>query len=248
MTHRIEICANSVQSALMAQEGGAYRVELCAGIPEGGTTPSHGEISVAATLLSATLLNVIIRPRGGDFHYDEIEQDIMLADIEFCKKVGVNGVVFGCLTSEGNVDLTVMQRLMKAAEGMEVTFHRAFDMCRNPHEALEEIISLGCHRVLTSGQSSNALEGAELIATLVKQAGGRIIIMPGCGVRPDNIRSIADITGAEEFHLSARASLESKMKYRNPYVSMGGTFTLDEYIIQQTDPAIVAAAIAALSD
>lgn len=138
MGKRIEICANSAQSALLAQKGGAYRVELCAGIPEGGTTPSAGEICVARALLKETRLNVIIRPRGGDFLYSELEQEIMLRDIELCRSVGVDGVVIGCLTADGDVDIPAMKRLLEAAKGMDVTFHRAFDMCRDPRKALED--------------------------------------------------------------------------------------------------------------
>ena len=239
MEKRIEICANSAQSALMAQKGGAYRVELCAGIPEGGTTPSAGEICVARALLKETRLNVIIRPRGGDFLYSELEQEIMLRDIELCRSIGVDGVVIGCLTADGDVDMQAMKRLMAAANGMDVTFHRAFDMCRDPQKALEDIISLGCNRVLTSGQAPTALAGIDMLAKLVGQADGRIIIMPGCGVRPDNIRRIADATGATEFHSSARSSIDSGMLYRNPTVSMGGTVVVDEYRQDVTDPNIV---------
>lgn len=247
MKKRIEICANSAHSALMAQKGGAYRVELCAGIPEGGTTPSAGEICAARALLTETKLNVIIRPRGGDFLYSELEQEIMLRDIELCRSIGVDGVVFGCLTADGDVDMQTIKRLMNAAEGMDVTFHRAFDMCRDPEKALEDIISLGCNRVLTSGLAPTALEGTEMLAKLVSQADGRIIIMPGCGIRPNNIRQIADATGTCELHSSARNSYQSGMIYRNPSVSMGGTIVVDEYRQDITDPEIVKAAIDALN-
>lgn len=246
MERRIEICANSALSAYVAQRAGAYRVELCAGIPEGGTTPSMGEIAIARELLDTTRLNVIIRPRGGDFLYMEIEQEIMIRDIEMCKAAGVDGVVFGCLTTEGDVDVQAMKRMMVAAEGMDVTFHRAFDMCRDPRKALEDIISLGCNRILTSGQAATAEQGVGLIAELVKQAAGRIIIMPGCGVRPHNIKQIAEATGATEFHSSARSSVESGMTYRNPAVSMGGTVVVDEYSQDVTDPHIVVDLIEAL--
>lgn len=246
MEKRIEICANSAQSALMAQQGGAYRVELCAGIPEGGTTPSAGEICAARALLKQTRLNVIIRPRGGDFLYSELEREIMIRDIELCKSVGVDGVVFGCLTADGDIDVAAMSRMMKVAEGLDVTFHRAFDVCRNPEDAMEQIISLGCNRILTSGQAPTALEGVELLKKLVDRADGRIIIMPGCGVRPDNIHRIAEATGATEFHFSGRSKYESGMRYRNPSVSMGGTVVVDEYSQEITDPSIVKAAIDAL--
>ena len=178
---KIENCANSVESALKAQEGGAYRVELCAGIPEGGTTPSYGEIKCARKLLKVTKLNVIIRPRGGDFLYSELEQEIMIEDIKIARECGADGVVFGCLTAQGDVDMPLMKRLMQEVGDMSVTFHRAFDVCRDPKKALEDIISLDIDRILTSGQEENAEKGIPLLKELVKQAGDRIIIMPGCG-------------------------------------------------------------------
>ena len=244
---KIEICANSVESAVKAQEGGAYRVELCAGIPEGGTTPSFGDIRMARQLLQKTKLHVIIRPRGGDFLYSKLELDIMLHDIKVARQLGADGVVFGCLTAEGNVDVQAMKMLMNAVGDMSVTFHRAFDMCKNPQEALEQIIALGCNRVLTSGQEPNAVKGIPLLKELVKQADGRIIIMPGCGVNPSNILQIAEETGASEFHFSGRSTYESGMIYRNPKVSMGGTVKIEEYEKDVTNPDIVKAALAELA-
>ena len=244
---KIEICANSVESAVKAQEGGAYRVELCAGIPEGGTTPSFGDIRMARQLLQKTKLHVIIRPRGGDFLYSKLELDIMLHDIKVARQLGADGVVFGCLTAEGNVDVPAMKMLMNAVGDMSVTFHRAFDMCKNPQEALEQIIALGCNRILTSGQEPNAVKGIPLLKKLVKQADGRIIIMPGCGVNPSNILQIAEETGASEFHFSGRSTYESGMIYRNPKVSMGGTVKIEEYEKDVTNPDIVKAALAELA-
>lgn len=244
---KIEICANSVESAVKAQEGGAYRVELCAGIPEGGTTPSFGDIRMARKLLQNTKLHVIIRPRGGDFLYSNLELDIMLHDIKVARQLGADGVVFGCLTADGNVDIPAMKKLMNAVGDMNVTFHRAFDMCKNPQEALEQIIALGCSRILTSGQEPNAVKGIPLLKELVKQADGRIIIMPGCGVNPSNILQIAEETGASEFHFSGRSTYESGMKYRNPNVSMGGTVKIEEYEKDVTNPEIVKAALAELA-
>ncbi len=244
---KIEICANSVESAVKAQEGGAYRVELCAGIPEGGTTPSFGEIRMARQLLQQTKLHVIIRPRGGDFLYTPLEQEIMLHDIKVARQLGADGVVFGCLNAEGNVDIPAMKKLMNAVGDMNVTFHRAFDMCKNPQEALEQIIELGCSRILTSGQEANAVTGIPMLKELVTQADGRIIIMPGCGVNPTNIRQIAEETGATEFHFSGRSSYESHMTYRNTKVSMGGTVKIEEYQKDITNPDIVKAALAELA-
>jgi len=205
---QFEICANGVESCLAAQKGGAYRVELCASIPEGGTTPSYGEIKIARKMLTTTRLHVIIRPRGGNFVYSELEAERMLADIEVCRKLGADGVVFGCLTPDGDIDIPLCKRLMERAEGMSVTFHRAFDRARNPRQALEDIISLGCDRILTSGQQPTADKGTALLQELNKQAQGRIILLAGSGVNEDNILQIHRETGIHEFHFSAREPLE----------------------------------------
>lgn len=238
--YRFEICANSVASCIAAQEGGADRVELCAGIPEGGTTPSYGMIRIARESIRIGL-NVIIRPRGGDFLYTEDEISQMKHDIMTAKELGADGLVFGCLTPEGNVDMDVMTELMKVAGETPVTFHRAFDHTSDPFKAMEDIISLGCCRILTSGCRPNAYEGAQNIAELVRRSAGRIIIMPGCGIREDNIRDIAEITAAEEFHFSARESVGSNMKFRNPLVVMG--YEEDPYERSQTTSRKVAATI-----
>ena len=195
-------------------------MELCAGIPEGGTTPSYGMIRNARESISIAL-NVIIRPRGGDFLYSESEIKEMVYDIQVAKELGADGLVFGCLNPDGSVDMNAMQTLMDAAGDTPVTFHRAFDHTCDPFKALEDIISLGCVRILTSGCKPTALEGADLLAQLVEKAGGRIIIMPGCGVREGNIAEIARLSGAREFHFSARESVESGMIFRNPDVTMG---------------------------
>ena len=226
---QFEVCANSVESCLAAQAGGANRVELCAGIPEGGTTPSYGEISTAREMLTTTRLHVIIRPRGGDFLYSPIEVKTMLKDIEMARQLGADGVVFGCLTANGEIDLPAMQELMKASQGLSVTFHRAFDVCCNPEKALEQIIELGCNRILTSGQQPTAEIGIPLLKELQQQAFGRIILLAGCGVNEKNIARIASETGIQEFHFSARESIKSDMKYKNESVSMGGTVHIDEY-------------------
>ena len=233
--YKIEICANSVASCIEAQKGGAYRVELCAAIPEGGTTPSYGDMVLARELLSIKL-NVIIRPRSGDFLYSDLEQRIMLKDIEIAQKIGVDGIVIGSLTPQGDVDMVRNRELMAAADGMSVTFHRAFDMCRDPFESLEKIIELGCSHILTSGQQPKAEQGIPLLQKLVQQAGNRIIIMPGSGITAENIAKIALETGAREFHFSARSVVESGMQFRNPTVSMGGTnITINEYEQPVTD-------------
>ena len=228
MKRIIEICANSAQSCVEAEAGGATRVELCAGIPEGGTTPSYGDIVIAREVLQNTRLHVIIRPRSGDFLYSPIEQRIMLKDIDNARRLGADGIVLGCLTADGEVDIPLMKKFMEAVQDISVTFHRAFDMCRDPFQALQTIEKLGCARILTSGQSNSAETGLPLLKELVARA-RNVIIMPGCGVNAANVRKIAESTGAFEFHLSARIRLGSDMVYRNPAVSMGGTVQVDEY-------------------
>ena len=218
-----------------AEAGGASRVELCAGIPEGGTTPSYGEIKTAQALTSQIAINVIIRPRGGDFLYTEAEIQSMLLDIELCKQLGVHGVVFGCLTQEGDIDVPLMRRLIEAAKPLSVTCHRAFDVCRDPFAALEQLIELGCDRILTSGQQSTAEKGIPLLKQLVEKAGDRIIIMPGCGVRENNIARIEAETGAKEFHTSTRSVVYSQMAYRKEEVPMGSSAVTSEFETVQTD-------------
>ncbi len=244
--YKFEICANSVASCIEAQKGGADRVELCAGIPEGGTTPSYGDICLAREQLTKTKLHIIIRPRSGDFLYSPLEMAIMLKDIEMAKQVGVDGVVFGCLTPEGDVDMEQMKLLMKASEGLSVTFHRAFDVCRDPRKALEDIISLGCNRILTSGQEAKAELGTELLSKLNKQADGRITLLAGCGVNEENIQTIAETTGIEEFHFSARTELKSGMIFRKEGVPMGGVVKIDEFANPLTSAERVRQTIAKL--
>jgi copper homeostasis protein len=190
---------------------------------------------------------VIIRPRGGDFLYSDLEREIMLEDVRMARRLGVDGVVFGVLTSDGDIDMDFMRQLMAESEGMSVTFHRAFDVCRNPFVALEQIIELGCDRILTSGQMPKAEDGVDLLKQLVEKAGDRIIIMPGCGVNAGNIAKIAQITGAKEFHFSARSKHESGMQFRKSRVSMGGSVMIDEYSRDVTDELIVKDIIAKLN-
>lgn len=236
---KIEVCANSPVSCLAAQEGGADRVELCGGIPEGGTTPSYGMIRRSREIIDIAL-NVIIRPRGGDFLYSDSEIRQMLYDIELAKDCGADGLVFGCLRPGGNVDMFAMEKLMKASDALPVTFHRAFDVVKDHSTALEDLISLGCARVLTSGGRANALAGALCLASLVRQASDRISIMPGCGIREHNIMQIAELTSAREFHFSAREYFESKMLYINKDVSFNEDGTNG---IMQTTPDKVKATI-----
>jgi copper homeostasis protein len=239
MNRIIEICANSVQSCIEAEAGGAKRVELCAAIPEGGTTPSYGTIVMVRKLTSKIDINVIIRPRGGDFLYTGAEIQTMLADIEAVKRLNVHGVVFGCLTKEGDMDIPLMKKLIEAAAPLSVTCHRAFDVCKDPFLALEQLVHLGVDRILTSGQQSDAARGIPLIRELVKRAGEQIIIMPGCGVRENNVALIEAETGAREFHTSARSMVQSRMVFRNENVPMGSNAVTSEFETVQTDRAKV---------
>ena len=229
----LEICAGSVESAIAARDGGAARIELCAALEIGGTTPSAGLIAEARKI-EGIVLNVIIRPRGGDFLYNEHEAACMEQDIRTCRQLGADGVVIGALTAEGDIDTALCKRLIDAADGMSITFHRAFDMCRDPKRALEELIAIGCDRVLTSGQAATAEDGLPLLKELVQQAAGRISIMPGCGVNSGNAARILQATGAVEIHASARKSVGSGMLFRHSGVSMG-TPGSDEYARKETD-------------
>ncbi len=199
---------------MLAEAAGAHRIELCDNPGEGGTTPSYGFIKAAREKLQIELYP-IIRPRGGDFFYSETEFEVMKADVKICKELGCDGVVFGILNADGTVDKNRCKELVALAYPLGVTFHRAFDRVKDAAEALEDIIEIGCERILTSGLVPNALDGAETLAALIKQADERIIIMPGSGVRAGNIIELALKTGAVEFHTSARINIDSKMNYTN---------------------------------
>lgn len=209
----LEVAANSVASALAAQEGGAARVELCAALELGGTTPSYAEIATARDRLVIPLY-VLIRPRAGDFLYNDFECEVMLRDVEACVALGCNGVVLGMLDGEGQVDRARCRALIGAAGRLGVTFHRAFDMVADQAQALEAVIGLGCERVLSSGARASAIEGAAALRALVEQAAGRLVVMPGAGVRSGNIAALAQATGASEFHASAKRALPSGMHSR----------------------------------
>jgi len=214
MPYQLEICCFNLPSALLAQRAGADRIELCSGPEEGGVTPSAGLIRTAREKLHIALYP-IIRPREGDFLYAEDEFRIMLRDVDYCKQLGCNGVVIGMLLRDGSVDKPHCARLVEAAYPLGVTFHRAFDRAANPFGALEDIISIGCERILTSGQRPTAMEGADLLNQLVRLADDRLVIMPGSGVRADNIAGLARKTGASEFHTSARIRQSSEMEFTN---------------------------------
>jgi copper homeostasis protein len=208
----IEIIGFTIEGCRAAQAAGAQRIELCDNPGEGGTTPSHGFITAARKLLQVPLYP-LIRPRGGDFFYSSLEFEIMMTDLQTCKELGCDGVVLGLLNKDGSIDKKRTARLVELAYPMEVGFHRAFDRCANPFEALEHIIDTGCERILTSGQQPTAVQGAMLIGELVNQANGRISIMPGSGVNSSNIIELAQKTGATEFHSSARMFVPGMMEY-----------------------------------
>lgn len=209
---KLEIAVFSVEAALAAIEAGADRIEFCENPLEGGTTPSFGSL---ATLISLTSKPVfpIIRPRGGDFLYTKNEFNAMRSDVLMARKLDYPGIVIGLLNQDGSIDVERTKRLVDLANPMEVTFHRAFDRCKDPFKSLEDIISTGCKRILTSGQVPNAADAQPLLKKLVEQAGDRIIIMPGSGVRSNNIKEIIESTGAKEIHSSARKMLPTQMLY-----------------------------------
>lgn len=202
MEYFLESCCTDVEQIRRAQEAGARRIELCEKLAVGGVTPS-AELLKAAISVAKVPVNVLVRPRGGDFVFSAAEADTMLRDIELCREAGASAVVIGALDSRGDVDMPLMRRLCDAASGMSVTFHRAFDVCADPLAAFEDVLALGCDRLLTSGHESDAFKGRFFIAELVERAAGRIIVMPGCGVRRSNIARIAADTGAVEFHASS---------------------------------------------
>lgn len=235
----LEIASNSVASALAAEAGGAGRVELCSALEVGGLTPSHAAIALACERLRIPV-HVLVRPRAGDFVFDDLECEVMRRDIETCRALGCAGVVIGVLTADGDVDSHRCRALVDAAGDLSVTFHRAFDFARDPLAALDAVIALGCSRLLTSGQANDALAGAPLIRTLVERARGRITIMPGGGIDAHNIAAIAAATGAREFHASAKARVGSRMRGAH-----GGLGEMDASH-WQTDADEVRARVAAL--
>jgi copper homeostasis protein len=230
----VEACVDSVEAALAAQEGGADRVELCADLLEGGITPSGGTVQLACDCLDIPV-NVIIRPRGGDFCYSDVEFEAMKRDIDLAAEAGANGVVIGILNPDGTVDVERTGALVELARPLSVTFHRAFDVSRDPYEALEALIGLGIDRVLTSGQEPSVLEGLDLIVDLVRAAGERIVVMPGGGITERNIAKIVAASGVKEVHVAAPVEVPSRMQHRNLCVFMGGELRPPEYTIATTD-------------
>ncbi len=235
----VEICAGSLNSALAASEGGAQRIELCDNLYEGGTTPSLAYLKIARERISI-LLHVLIRPRGGDFCYNDVEFEMMKEDIKICKELGMDGVVIGLLLPDGSIDEKRTVELTELARPMSLTFHRAFDMTPDPMKALSVLKDIGVDRILTSGQKMSVIEGKELVKKLIAEAGDDLIILPGAGLNIDNIEDFARYTESSEYHTTCRSSVNSRMVYRNPDVTMGGLPQIPEYEIMETDPSKVA--------
>lgn len=219
----LEICANSIQSAINAQQAGAHRIELCENLEQGGTTPSYGFLVQARKHLNIKI-NVLIRPRSGDFLYSDLEYQIIQDDIRMAKQLGADGIVCGILLPNGDVDIPRTKALVDLAKPMSFTFHRAYDFTNDPFKALEDVISTGANCLLTSGQQPTAIQGVHLIWELVKVAKDRITIMPGSGVNADNIEYLIE-TGATEFHMSGTKSFESGMTFRKMGMILGDPYT-----------------------
>ncbi len=240
----IEICVEGIDGLVAAQTAGADRVELCASLLEGGLTPSLGVVREA--LRVATIpFHVIIRPRGGDFLYSELEFATMLDDVKAMRELGVAGVVIGCLTADGRIDEARTKALVDAARPLKVTCHRAFDMTADYREALEALVRCGVDRVLTSGQRDTAIEGIDILRDTQARADGRIVIMACGALDANNIARVRQATGVDEMHFAALHTVKSAMSFRNPHVGMGGTAIEREYEINLTDVDAVRATIAA---
>ncbi len=232
---KLEIVVYNIESALRAQQGGADRIELCDNPGEGGTTPSYGTIEAVRQNVSMDIF-VMIRPRGGDFHYNNYEFHSMKRDIMQCQKISVDGLVFGILNADGTLDKKRCKELIDKARPLKVTCHRAFDMTRDPFEALEDCIEVGFDRILTAGQQAVASKGAGLIGELIKRANGRIAIMPGSGVNENTVEDILRKSKAKEIHFSATAFKDSEMKYKNPQIAGMGSEEGSEFKLRTVDP------------
>ena len=228
MSFLVEICVDSLESATIAEASGAGRIELCSALSEGGVTPSAGLLEAVLNNISIDVY-VIIRPRGGDFLYSDHDFSVMRRDIERAGEMGAEGIVTGILYRDGTVDVDRTALLVEYAGPMQVTFHRAFDLCREPKRALEDIISAGASRILTSGQARTAIEGAAVIKDLIAMAGGRVTIMPGGGISEYNVALLANTTGAREYHLSGRRQADSLMTFRRKGIYLGDARLQAEY-------------------
>jgi copper homeostasis protein len=216
----VEICVDSLESAIAAERGGAKRVELCSDLLEGGITPSAGLIATARKKISIGL-HVMIRPRGSDFFYSDDEFDVMRRDVLMAKQLGADGVVFGILDLDANVDIQRTRALVDLASPLQTTYHRAFDMSADLSRALDQVVEAGADRILTSGGAQTALEGSAVLSTLVECAKGRVIIMAGGGIDDQNVQVVLEKTGVREIHAGLRTIVESPMKYRSKSISMG---------------------------
>ena len=230
---KTELCAYSVEACRVAQRLGVDRVELCASPAEGGVTPSYATIE-RVSKIEGLGLSVMIRPRGGDFLYSDEEFQTMLQDIDYARRAGATGVVFGILTADGRVDIERTRQLVEASHGMETTFHRAVDMTSDYEQAVEDVIATGCTRILTSGGYDKAIDGIENIARGVERAAGRIEIMAGSGVVAANAEALAQV-GVDALHFSAKRMILGGMEYRNPRISMGGSAAVDEFSLRVVD-------------
>ena len=243
----VEACVDSVQGAIAAERAGARRLELCANLVEGGTTPSGGMMRAVHRCVGIPVF-AIVRPRGGDFLYDAADIEVMLRDIEFAKSCDVHGIVSGALNPNGTIDEDGTSALIEAAHPLPFTFHRAFDVTRDLDEALDALQALGVHRVLTSGGAATALEGAERLARLVRRGGERIVVMAGGGVRRDNAAAVVAATHVQEVHLRGAHRRDGRMAYRTSAVRIGRPFVPDEYAWDVTDGEEIAAVVRATSD
>ncbi|USD65773.1 copper homeostasis protein CutC [Vibrio sp. SCSIO 43136] len=232
MAYQIEVCIDNLESLPIAIAGGATRIELCSSLELGGLTPSFGLMRMAAKL-STIPVYAMIRPRQGDFLFSQADLEQMLFDIDAAKQAGLDGIVIGAMTPDGDIDTDLCQQLIERADGLGITFHRAIDQCRHPQQALEEIIQLGCERVLTSGLAASAELGMDQIAQFVTQANGRISIMAGAGVSAQNALNIAQTTQVDEIHLSAKSTRPSQMAYIAEDAHMGNQ-SCDDFAIPVT--------------
>lgn len=244
---QIEVCVESLAGVVAAARAGADRVELCAALSEGGLTPSAGTIAAAREVAGIGLV-VLVRPRGGDFLYDERELEVLRRDVRCARAAGADGVALGVLTADGAVDVARMSELVALARPMQVTFHRAFDHAREPLATLDELIELGVERVLSSGQEATAVAGVELLRRMVARAAGRIAVMPGGGVRPANVAELVRATGAREVHFSAGREIESPVRWRNSRCSLASTAAPAEDRLVVPDEARIRGVIEALRD
>ncbi|MEI0596454.1 copper homeostasis protein CutC [Brachyspira pilosicoli] len=234
MNRKIEICVDSVESCINAEKGGADRLELCGNMFEGGTTPSYGVLKLAREMVSKPIY-AMVRPRGGDFCYNDIEFEIMKREIKLMKELKIDGIVFGILTKEGKVDKERCSKLLDLWGTNKATFHRAIDVSSNLNEACEDIISLGFERILTSGGEANVMSGIIKLKELVEKYNDKIIIMPGSGINERNIEYINDTIKANEYHMTANKTVESVMQYRNENVFMGASLRPPEFSVKYTD-------------